>query len=464
MAGGTRLHRRCRGAVAGSACAAALLLQGVAPGHGAELRGHGGPVRSLAVDSEGGRVISGSFDTAIIVWSATVGAAERVLRFHDGQVNALAVLPGGGVASAGEEGRIALWQPGATTPERVLEGHTAPIAGLAVSPDGKSLASAAWDGTVRVWPLRGGEPRILEGHSGNVNAVAFLADGTLVSGGYDLTVRFWRPDDWSSSVATLPSPVNTLVAVGPDRLAAGSADGRVRLLDRTGVILAEAEISATPVIALAASPDAKRLAAGGLRGAIAVLDSDRLERERDLVGPGLPVWSAAFAPDGKTLFTGGSDRVVRQWNVETGAHLGGLVGGGPPDPLAAFEGDRGAQVFRACVACHTLDPSEGARAGPTLHGVFGRRIATLPDYHYSEALKQMDIVWTPETVARLFEVGPMAYTPGTKMPEQVIRDPEDRAALVSFLARATGPTAPGAKRAGPEEGQAEPSVGVPARR
>ena len=68
---------------------------------------------------------------------------------------------------------------------------------------------------------------------------------------------------------------------------------------------------------------------------------------------------------------------------------------GADDPLAAYGDDRGAQVFRACVACHTLTPDEGNRAGPTLHGVFGRRIATLPGYNFSPALKKLDIVWTP---------------------------------------------------------------------
>jgi cytochrome c len=49
----------------------------------------------------------------------------------------------------------------------------------------------------------------------------------------------------------------------------------------------------------------------------------------------------------------------------------------------------------------------------------------------------MSIVWTPETVSKLFEVGPAAYTPGTKMPEQTIPNPEDREALVRFLEKAT---------------------------
>jgi cytochrome c len=105
----------------------------------------------------------------------------------------------------------------------------------------------------------------------------------------------------------------------------------------------------------------------------------------------------------------------------------------PPD----LRDHPGARVFAACRACHALGAGEGPRAGPTLHGVFGRRIATAPDYAYSQALKWLDIVWTPETVSRLFEVGPSVMTPGTKMPEQRILDPADRAALVGFLERAT---------------------------
>jgi cytochrome c len=49
----------------------------------------------------------------------------------------------------------------------------------------------------------------------------------------------------------------------------------------------------------------------------------------------------------------------------------------------------------------------------------------------------MDIVWTPETVSKLFEIGPNTYTPGTKMPEQRIGSPDDRAALMRFLEKAT---------------------------
>jgi cytochrome c len=144
-----------------------------------------------------------------------------------------------------------------------------------------------------------------------------------------------------------------------------------------------------------------------------------------------------FLPDGRALLTGGGDRVIRRWDAETLEAKDTAAGGAAEDPLAAYAGDPGAKVFRACIACHALKAEEGNRAGPNLHGLFGRHIATLPGYNFSAALKQLDIVWTPETVAKLFEIGPAAYTPGTKMPEQRIGRAEDREALVEFLERVT---------------------------
>jgi cytochrome c len=142
-------------------------------------------------------------------------------------------------------------------------------------------------------------------------------------------------------------------------------------------------------------------------------------------------------PDNATLLAGGADGKIRRWNARTGEPIGSSLQATPRDPLAAYGGDRGAQVFRACVACHTLSAKDAQRAGPTLEGLYGRRIASLPGYRFSDALKGLDIVWTPETVSKLFELGPNAYTPGTKMPEQRIGSAADRKALTDFLGRAT---------------------------
>jgi cytochrome c len=421
-------------------CAALLVIlqPGMTPAF-AQLRGHGGPVRALAISSDGQTAVTGSFDSTAIRWSLTRNAAEQVLRFHTDAVNAVVLLKDGRAATAGADGRIAIWTPGNAAPDAVLEGHTAPIAALALSPDGATLASASWDQTVRLWPLTGGAPRVLEGHTQNVNGVAFAPDGrTLVSVSYDQSVRIWPLSGPSApTVVAMPSPLNAVAVGGDGEIAAGGADGKLYFLSGSGARAGEIAAGPRPVISIAISPDGALVAAAGIGGSVAVVDRKTRDLARTLVGPGLPVWSVAFLPDSRTLLTGGADNIIRRWDAVTGDPVDPILLETAGDPLAAYAGDHGAEVFRACVACHSLGAEQANRAGPTLAGIFGRRIATLPGYHFSEALKRLDIVWTPETVSRLFEIGPSAYTPGTKMPEQRIGSEQDRAALVKFLERAT---------------------------
>ena len=419
-------------------CVALLLLPLAMNAAEAQLRGHGGPVRALAISPDGKQAVSGSFDTSAIRWSLTKNVAEQVMRFHDNAVNAVAWLKDGRIVTAGADAHIAIWTQGRAHPDTVLDGHSGPIVDLALSPDGKTLASASWDHTVRLWPLAGGEPRVLRGNAQNVNGVAFSPGGKqVISAGYDATLRIWRLDGASVIVRNLPSPLNT-VAVAPDgEIVAAGATGMVFFLSPTGEMRGAVETSPTPVIQVALSPDGKLIAAAGVRGSVAVFDRKARKLLRTLIGPGLPVWSVAFFPDNRTLLTGGTDRMIRRWDAVKGEPIDTVVVGAPDDPLKAYAGDPGAQVFRHCVACHTLSLGEGNKAGPSLHGIFGRKIASLPGYHYSEALKHMNIVWTPKTVSKMFEVGPMKYTPGTKMPEQKIGSAADRKALVDFLAKAT---------------------------
>ncbi len=404
----------------------------------AQLAGHGGPVRAIAVSADGKTVLSGSFDTAAIRWSLATESAQQVLRFHSDAVNAVAFLGDGRMATASGDGKIAIWTPDRPQPDQVLGGHTGPISGLAVSPDATKLASASWDHTVRLSSLSDGKTRVLEGHSQNVNGVAFGPDGqSLVSVGYDLTVRIWHLAGGTPEIVTMASPLNA-VAISPDgEIVTGAADGKLRMLTADGKENGEVAAGAAPIVALTISPDGALIAAAGISGAVAIVDRKARSVLRTLVGPGTPVWSVAFLRDGATLLTGGADGKIRRWNALTGAAVGSDLLGTPADPLAAYAGDHGAEIFRACIACHTLSETEVQRAGPTLAGLYGRKIASLPGYRFSDALKSMDIVWTPETVSRLFEIGPNTYTPGTKMPEQHIGSAEDRRALTDFLGRAT---------------------------
>ena len=418
-------------------CIAVVALAAFGPAQ-AQLRGHGGPVRALAVTADGQTAVSGSFDETVIRWSLARDAALQVMRFHDGSVNAVAILDDGRIATAGQDRRVALWTPGADQPATVLTGHEAPVVALAGSPDGKWLASASWDHTVRLWPLAGGTARVLSGHAQNVNGVAFAPDSrAVVSAGYDQTLRIWPLAGGAPVIVTLPSPLNAVAIALDGEIVTGGADGKVYFVSPAGEVRGALAASDTPIIAIALSRDGARVAAAGVRGAVAIIDRATRRVTHTLVGPGLPVWSAAFLPDNRTLLTGGTDRMIRRWDGVTGEPMSGIAVGETEDTLAQYAGDHGAEVFRACIACHTLRADTTNRAGPTLAGVFGRHIASVPGYRYSAALKKLDIVWTAATIAKLFEIGPATYTPGTKMPEQTIGSAADREALVEFLERAT---------------------------
>lgn len=66
----------------------------------------------------------------------------------------------------------------------------------AFDPKGRFLSTASEDGTVRIWRLENGEPSrdtiLLRGHRSAVFSVDVSADGSIVSGSSDRTVRFWN--------------------------------------------------------------------------------------------------------------------------------------------------------------------------------------------------------------------------------------------------------------------------------
>jgi cytochrome c len=406
----------------------------------AEMRGHGGPVRALAISPDGEHLISGGLDTSVIRWNLQKETAEQVLRFHAGAITSVAALPDGWALSGGDDGKIALWKPDEAAPKAILDGHTGPVSGLAIAEGIGGIASASWDGTVRVWIGSGilsNQPRVFEGHKGNINGIAFgPSQTTIITAGYDATLRITPLTGATPTIVKLPTPLNAVQSVFDGEIIAGGADGKVYMLKGDGTERLTVEVQEMPVTSLALSADGTMIAAAGLRGAVTIISRETGQTLAALVGPGLPVWSLAFHPDGKTLVTGGADRVIRKWDVTTGQPLTPANAPKPDFPANAMN-ERGAQVFRACEACHSVTPDGGNRAGPTLHGVFGRNAGALKDYAYSDGFAGHGITWDAEMIARLFRDGPAKVTPGTKMPEQRVTDAEDLAALVEWLGRVT---------------------------
>jgi cytochrome c len=102
-----------------------------------------------------------------------------------------------------------------------------------------------------------------------------------------------------------------------------------------------------------------------------------------------------------------------------------------PETLSAGE-----RAFQKCYACHSVDPAEKGADGPTLRGIVGRKVASVPGYGYSEAMKTYGSdgkTWTRERVDA-YIANPQAVVPHNAMSFFGIADAKERAALVAWLA------------------------------
>jgi len=108
-----------------------------------------------------------------------------------------------------------------------------------------------------------------------------------------------------------------------------------------------------------------------------------------------------------------------------------------PVQHAAAAGDaaHGAQVYKTCAICHSIDRNG---AGPKHAGVFGRTAGSVPDYRYSVALQKSGIVWNDATLDKWL-ADPQALVPGTKMFFN-LDSAQDRADVIEYLKEQGGNT------------------------
>lgn len=104
--------------------------------------------------------------------------------------------------------------------------------------------------------------------------------------------------------------------------------------------------------------------------------------------------------------------------------------------LAQSGGDatRGETVYERCQGCHSLDSN---RVGPMHRGVFGRAAGVVPDYRYSRALDESDVVWNADTLDKWL-ANPGGFIAGSRMGYR-LSNPRDRADVIAYLERESCP-------------------------
>src|SRR6267142_368301 len=99
---------------------------------------------------------------------------------------------------------------------------------------------------------------------------------------------------------------------------------------------------------------------------------------------------------------------------------------------AAGDAARGAKVFQACAACHSVKPDDHM-TGPSLAHIWERKAGTAADFlRYSDAIKAANIVWTQGALDKWL-ADPNALIPGTSMTFQGLRAGGDREDVIAYL-------------------------------
>jgi cytochrome c len=99
--------------------------------------------------------------------------------------------------------------------------------------------------------------------------------------------------------------------------------------------------------------------------------------------------------------------------------------------------EKGASLFQnRCSMCHSTQEGVPSKLGPNLHGLFGRRAGTLPEFDYSPDLRNSRIVWNVQTLDE-YLADPHRGRPGDKMPYPGLSSKTDRDNLISYLEQAT---------------------------
>jgi len=145
-----------------------------------------------------------------------------------------------------------------------------------------------------------------------------------------------------------------------------------------------------------------------------------------------------------------------------GVEEAGAGGGAPEVAIASLlptaDVAKGAEVFKKCAACHTVNQGGANGVGPNLYATLGEAIAQgKGGFAFSDALKSVGGKWNFDNM-NAWLTSPRKFAPGTKMTFAGLSNPQDRANVIAYL-NAQGSNlplpaapAPGAEKAAADTG------------
>jgi cytochrome c len=95
--------------------------------------------------------------------------------------------------------------------------------------------------------------------------------------------------------------------------------------------------------------------------------------------------------------------------------------------------NKGADTFKQCGACHTVNQGGANGIGPNLYAVVGDAVAQgRGGFPFSDALKTKGGKWDFDAL-NAWLTSPRKYAPGTKMTFAGLGKPDDRANVIAYL-------------------------------
>lgn len=158
----------------------------------------GWPVNAITFSRDGKLLIVGGGEPGlqgeVKVWDAENAALLHTLRGHRDSVYSVAVDTAGKyIASGSYDHQIQLWEIGKPSPIATLTGHNGPVFDIAFQNSGKILASVSGDRTVKLWSIPdGARLDTLQESTKELYTLALAPDGSRVyAAGVDNRIRAW---------------------------------------------------------------------------------------------------------------------------------------------------------------------------------------------------------------------------------------------------------------------------------
>lgn len=316
------------------------------------LKGHDDHVITC-LEFSGSKIVSGSDDNTLKVWSALTGRCLRTLYGHTGGVWS-SQMSGCLIISGSTDRTLRVWNAETGVCKHTLSGHTSTVRCMHLH--NKRVVSGSRDATLRVWDVESGQClHILIGHVAAVRCVQY--DGVrVVSGGYDYMVKIWDPET-ETCLQTLSGHTNRVYSLQFDgsHIVSGSLDTSIRVWNVETGVCVQTLIGHQ---SLTSGMELKNniLVSGNADSTVKVWNIATGQCLQTLHGPNKHLSAVTCLQfNGNLIITSSDDGTVKLWDLRTGDFIRNLV--------ALESGGSGGVVWRIRCSNTKLVCAVGSRNG-----------------------------------------------------------------------------------------------------